>query len=225
MVIGGISGSANTTTFMNCYNKGNITGKEDYRSQYVGGIIGSVSGDTVIQNSYNLGNLSGLGTGDICVGGIYGQVGNSAGDYKANTLTIQNCYNLGSLEGLVVGGIGGSARSQSVHLRFGYNLSTNLIGTNILGGIFGYFSNDFTEVVHNVSNVYNVDNTFFGQSTPTGSTVSNTGLINTDGTFPNGTPYTDLLTALNAWVDANKATYPELKNWVMGSNGYPTFAE
>ena len=36
---------------------------------------------------------------------------------------------------------------------------------------------------------------------------------------------TTLLTALNAWVDANKSTYPELKNWVMGDDGYPTFEE
>ena len=91
------------------------------------------------------------------------------------------------------------------------------------GGIIGLLANYSTLV--NLSYCYNIDTVYFGSSIPSNATVSNTGLINADGTFPNSTPYADLLTALNAWVDANKATYPELKNWVMGENGYPTFVD
>ena len=118
--------------------------------------------------------------------------------------------------------------AQSVQINNSYNLSSNIVATSY-GGIFGGFGHVFPEVVHSVTNCYSVDTTYFGTTVPIGSTVTNTGLINADGTFPNATPYADLLTALNAWVNENKQTYLdtyniELKNWVMGSNGYPTFA-
>lgn len=50
---GGIVGGIATATVQNCYNSGNITGRN------VGGICGESFTDTKIKNSYNSGNLTG----------------------------------------------------------------------------------------------------------------------------------------------------------------------
>ena len=187
-----------------------------------------MSGDLIVWNCFNLKDVTGIN--DVhdhgSAGGIFGYVGPASGDYKTNVLKVENSYNIGSVTaGGNAGGIGGVARYQSVEFTYCYNISNSLDSNIDNGGILAHIGEEFIEVQHNISNCYNIDTSLFGTDETKKSTVSNTGLINTDGTFPNGTPYTDLLTALNAWVDANKATYPELKNWVMGSNGYPTFAE
>ena len=84
-----------------------------------------------------------------------------------------------------------------------------------------------TLVTGTVTNAFNMGT---ATTTETGVTLTKpTGQVDTDianlSVTINGTTYTTLLTALNAWVDANKTTYLELKNWVMGDNGYPTFAD
>ena len=174
-------------------------------------------------NCFNNGNVYGKESNG---GGIVSVIGDKAGSNQNNTIIIQNCYNIGDIESYAWGssGLVGHAQFMSLQLNSSYNLSNSIVG-NYVGGLIGNCEGYFDTVKHNILNCYNVDTNYFYVDCPANSTVTNTGLINADGTFPNGTPYPDLLTALNAWVNANKGTYPELKNWVMGDNGYPTFAQ
>ena len=89
--VGGVVGYAWGSTITNCYNTGNITG-----GNYVGGVVGRVSINSIVTNCYNTGSAT--GSNDY-VGGV-------AGD--ANGSTITNCYNTGFVTGdRYVGGVVG----------------------------------------------------------------------------------------------------------------------
>ena len=210
---------------INSLNFGNVTATHDDEG-YSAGIAANASNTTFV-NCANYGDI-------ICSqfgAGVCGIPGSYPGDENL-LLVVKNCFNVGDIivtpainsssgNKATSAGILGYSKYTSVLLQNSYNCGS-VQASYAAGGFVGARDNGTFSFI--VDNCYNLDNALFGQ-TFSNTTVTNTGLINADGTFPNSTPYPDLLTALNAWVDANKATYPELKNWVMGDNGYPTFAD
>ena len=82
---GGLSGTGNSSTVINCANFGNITSN----TSTAGGILGffnSTIGEVNIYNSYNTGKIS----GQTYAGGIIGYIYASA--------KIKNVYNIGLIE-------------------------------------------------------------------------------------------------------------------------------
>ena len=104
--VGGIAGYASYSSFVGCYNEGDVF----IVGSYGGGIVGSVSSVTII-NSYNIGGVKGVGDG---VGGI-------SGPYAK----VFNCYNLGtvkSLSGSYYGGISGGSYSSAPTIKNCFNV-------------------------------------------------------------------------------------------------------
>ena len=121
---GGIAGyvytaNGGSASISRSFNNANITGV----NKYVGGIVGSVSGESVtIESCYNTGTIS---AGDTkYVGGIAG--------YNKGTIT--NCYNTGTITGReYVGGIIGHSESNT----YSYVYNTGELSGNSTGGIIG----------------------------------------------------------------------------------------
>lgn len=105
--VGGIAGWGQT--IKNCINKGNVTGRtysqtytdyesgdeitESIESDTVGGIVGAVYSDSVVENCYNTGAV----TGNSEVGGIIG-VAYQSWQADAQVLAqVKNCYNVGNI--------------------------------------------------------------------------------------------------------------------------------
>lgn len=98
IVDGNINGTARTgavigyayqnSKIINCYNSSDVK----CTSNFVGGIVGFIKDETIIESCYNKGKVSSSGY----VGGIAGGIDNSS---------IKNCYNTGAVEGTYVGGI------------------------------------------------------------------------------------------------------------------------
>lgn len=184
-----------------------------------GGICGYVTTDyghdvTVnILNSYN--SDQGLILSKSSVGGICG--GQNKNSNATTYVNIYNAYNVGEIiDTSTSGGIDGQLYV-SKNLKYCYNLFPLSTG----GGISGSRASIYT-----IDSCYNIDDRRFAKEV----TETNPGIIDssqnlTPGVTINGTTHTTLLSALNAWVDANKSAYPELKNWVMGDNGYPVFVD
>ena len=194
-------------TVVNCFNMGNTKSA---------GIVGPSSAGQVI-NCFNAGTIA--TTSCYTVGGIVAQ----------GTENIKNCYNIGKIintNGTYTGRIIGYnviSGGLGANIENCYNLGTVTSSKYYVGEIAGRFQLG-NQNCH-VYNYYNIDNKYFGG---VDSTVvkTNPGTIDssqklTPGITINGETYTTLLSALNAWVDANKSTYPELKNWVKGKDGYP----
>ena len=97
-----------------------------------------------------------------------------------------------------------------------YNLNENLAVMSMVWDVSREYS-------ITIENCYGVDGKNILQRNDNGVSVSTCKTFDTETlTFEDNTT---LLSALNAWVDANKSEYPELKNWVMDTTaGYPTFA-
>ena len=168
--VGGIIGNGRSAT--NCYNTGNVNG-----GLYSGGIIGYVTGGTVI-NCYNTGNVEG---GNSPTGGIAGCEGTiincyNTGNITGNTLaggiignggTVTNCYNTGNVEGgnSPVGGIAGNGRSVTNC----YNTGNVKGGNNPVGGIIGSGGT--------VTNCYNTGNVKCGGNFVVGGIAGSGGPI------------------------------------------------
>ena len=128
---------------INCYNKSNITGK-----QTIGGIVGQVANNSIIEKSYNLGSVNCI---ESNVGGITGALYNNS--------TIEKCYNEGEITGVEkIGGISGDVHIKSM-LKKCYNIGT-ITGSNTVGGIVGVlYDNSLIQNIYNVSNVSGDDST------------------------------------------------------------------
>ena len=246
--VGNFVGRADNLTISNC--SAEETEVSD-GTNYVGGIVGFVTGTATITNCYNEGSVSG-GSGN-CVGGIVGEI--------YGTTTITNCYNTGSVSGFnVIGGIVGNVRGTTTITNC-YNIGSMSVGNYSVGGIVGSVHGTAT-----ITNCYNTES-FSGSSSrvsgivgrvsSTGTaTITNCYYLKTSnvnaigsgttqtgsyygtfddknivelqsGTWPSSWELKDdqLVTVLNAYVNDNP-TYNgiDLNTWMAGSNGYPVFA-
>lgn len=109
-----------TLVMENCHFNGTI---EDKGYNYIGGLVGLVTGSLVVSNSYSDGMLKSSST----VGGVVGYV-----EFMAN---ISDCYNLASVSGSFAGGIVGySAGTTSVSNCVNHG---HVSGREYAGGLVG----------------------------------------------------------------------------------------
>lgn len=143
--IGGIVGiaatGANTYTFTNCNNYGEIYGGADG----VGGICGYTGSPTTLTGCTNSGNVG--KSSDRYVGGIVGYNQATAG------ITITNCENTGDITGNYAGGIFGAlGNSQPTNIS-GCNNSGNINANTLAGGISAYLRSGTMENCRNTGAV------------------------------------------------------------------------
>ncbi len=236
--VGGIVGNValDTATITNCYNTGSVsaTPSSSYSYDAVGGIVGYVHMATAtITNCYNTGSVSSTSN---YVGGILGNV------YTA-TATITNCYNTGSVSGdYSVGGIVGYVYDATATITNCYN-TESVSGTSQVGGIVGRVNRNAIATITNCyylkTSSVNANVNAIGNGTAEADSYY--GKFGEDqkveiedieyGSLPTGLDsYSNLIDLLNAWVEINKETNPNLKNWQKDeeniiNNGYPFFVK
>ena len=236
--IGGMVGRVErTATITNCYNTGSVSGTSG-----VGGIVGYLKGTATITNCYNTGSVS----GGWYVGGIVGYVYDF---YDAGaTTTITNCYNTGSVSGNSgsssasgIGGIVGYLQGTATITNC-YNTGSVSGSNNYIGGIVGYVY----ETVATITNCYYLKIKTSSVNANLNGVGHNGGTLDISsyyGTFeenqevaieygslpPELVSYSNLKDLLDAWVNRNKDTNPNLKNWQEDkeniNNGYPLFVK
>ena len=205
--VGGIIGMNNASStgnliIANCINKGTINGKS-----YVGGILGHNYNNTKIINCYNSGSVA----GELDVGGIVGH------DYKQSNII--NSYNLGNIKsnsnaGGITGWLGWDERS----IENCYNIGD--ISGNVKGGIIGGL-NISNELLTTKNCYYLNKNISKGTGSWNGGGESQEDI---NGVSDTEMKSSETLEKLNEYVATNKEKGSiQLKKWVQGSDGYPTF--
>ena len=116
--VGGLVGHIYTSDITNCYATGDVEGE----GNSIGGLVGSVYGNSAVSYSYATGNVE----GDEMAGGLVGSIESS---------DITNCYATGRVDGYInVGGLAGTAEDSSLS----YSYSTGSVeGISVVGGFVG----------------------------------------------------------------------------------------
>ncbi|MEA4853996.1 MAG: right-handed parallel beta-helix repeat-containing protein [Christensenella sp.] len=208
--VGGICGY-NAGSIKGCGNAGKLS-----VDATVGGICGTQTASGIMQSCKNTASITATTTGSVYAGGI---LGNSAG-------IIQNCYNTGSIITSGTNCVGGIVGKSENAVQNCYNTGSVTAQNN--GGIVGI----------NASSVESCYSRSGSASSPiVGYTISG-GASSNCGVFTNATGGlalsgsgslvygTNLLTALNGWVDANIASTTDLLYWSVVANlngGFPVF--
>ena len=203
---GGIVGSKNSSVgdliISNCTNNGIIKG-----GNYTGGIIGNAYINVTIINCCNSKNISGKES----IGGIIGY------GFNTGNIAIYNSHNKGNIECEEKGGgIIGSINWGALHLE--NCLNTGNIKGKAIGGIGGHINSSNELLV--TENCYYLNSKVthgFGNSNMEISEDIN-GISDTE------MKSSEILEKLNEYVTTNKEKEGiQLKKWVQGSDGYPTF--
>ncbi len=205
--VGGIIGINNASSkgsliIANCINKGTINGK-----RYVGGILGYNYNNTKIINCYNSGNVA----GESDVGGIVG--------HDERQSNIINSYNLGNIKSNSnAGGITGWLGWYERNIENCYNIGE--ISGNIKGGIIGGL-NISNELLTTQNCYYLNKNISKGTGSWNGGGESQEDI---NGISDTEIKSSEILEKLNEYVETVKEKEGiQLKKWVQGSDGYPTF--
>lgn len=149
-IVGDLKGSVDK-----CVNKANVTGS----SSNVGGIAGSLRGESVVRRCYSSKGKEVKGTNRV--GGIVGVV--NSGDANANTTWVVNCfsnsnitgtantanYGVGGLVGYLTKGILANGATGDVTVKCSASCSNKNDAKVYVGGIVGYLAADGT-----IQNVY-----------------------------------------------------------------------
>lgn len=210
---GGIVGWANYDTFNSVHTSGSI--KSTKSSSMVGGLVGRASYELTFKNCWNETNIENLKENYIVNGGLVGDTDGSVCFY--------NCANLGSLNGgSRMGGIVGYGGSGVI--------IKNCYGLNDISNYKGEWDYNFSTQVGRY--IYNVG-TLSGLSTSVSLSYAEDGFERNDngegGVVPHFTGKgkltengndNELLNALNDNLYKTDAE-PNLKKWVVGTNGYP----
>ena len=161
--MGGIVGTLSNGTIDNCISIVTIETSSN-NSYSIGGLVGSVSGTTVIKNSVNKANIS-PGGGNV-VGGLVGCIMASK-----NSLTIENSYNEGDItatKSIYTGGIIGrdsAAFNSDLTINNCHNygkIEVEYSGTLYVGGLIGLvqakatISNSSNEAVDGENQAINI---------------------------------------------------------------------
>ncbi|MBO7073914.1 MAG: thiol protease/hemagglutinin PrtT [Bacteroidales bacterium] len=218
--VGSLFGVAFESTVVNCHAV-NVVAKGTWTVGGLGGIVSSDGGACITYNCSATGEIY----GDQAAGGLLG------GHSYAGIMT--NCYSNCDVRpfgyGNIYEGRGGLCGSACGNIYNCYSTGTvlghELDYVNSVGSFMGYFN------YGELKNIYATqleDYSFIGKAeydyiiSDTAS-LSNAGIMNNEITIAE-TSYTDLLDALNAWVDANN-TNDEYLHWVADTNnendGFP----
>ncbi len=205
---GGLSSFSDNDTITNCYVSGKIFG-----TMSVGGLIGSTTGNSLIQSCYStcdvtatgaLGSLSGIcgySTINNCyaTGNVYGGINESTGGLVGSIYgsKINNCYATGNVYGISeVGGFTGYCNQYST---FNNCYSVGLVKANTnFGGFIGYKNNGYIN-----NDYYNTETS--GQKDTGKGIPKTTAEMKKQVTF-SGWNFT------NTWAIRSGYTYPGLRN-------------
>lgn len=201
--VGGIVGSADYTTIINCYNRASINARNSMNGIRAGGIAGS---GYIIKNCYNYGSVYGYNSVSN-YRSYYSYVGGIAGSAS----TIVNCYNTGYI----------SASSVYAYVYAG----------GITGG-YGNISNCYNVGSVYCSNSNNSNYAHTGGISGSGGTVKNVYWLSTTATSAGSvTGLATSLTAEEMQsedfvktLNSNQSTSPFVK-WIYVENAYPKFKQ
>ena len=163
--VGAVAGTCTLCTLTNCYNTGTVVGELGY----IGGVIGSISGD--VSGCYNTGTIICTGSDGRFVGGVAGIVGH--GD---DGRLFTNCYNAGTVttHAKNVGGVVGYADDT---IQYCYNTGS-VTGSEYVGGIVGFNHINFgTKINIGIIKYCNNEGSVIGSSYPGGIAGGNEGEI------------------------------------------------
>ena len=233
---GGIAG-AGLAYIYNCHNNANIKGKgfaggiggrvwntvaialivecsnigSVYSSGCAAGIVGDSSGKVI--NCYNSGKVN----GNNYAGGIIGE--------SQQKVTIINCYNSGEVTSKSGRGAGITAFVYAeTTVNNCYNMG-NIIGnaTNGLAGTTINNSYNFGKMTiksgGNTIGAKTINSCYYKSSQKTNNETTEEGAIDVEGKTAE-----QIVELLNSYKDDTGAYPADWKQWKVGSNGYPTFA-
>ncbi len=203
--VGGAAGRLQTGIVKNCSNAGDIRGI----SLIAGGVVGGSSSNGTVRNCWNNGNITVDGT-YAYVGGIIGKNGSSL----SPSGKIENCYNTGNIEGKKDRSYyGGMAGENSGTIKNCYSTGILTVPNSnqmYAGGVLG--SNEGT-----IANSYWLKDSGINErleAVGRSNQESNVLSFGEDGVFTaigsvtiEGSAYTSLLPALNAWVEIQSGDY------------------
>ena len=212
--VGGIGGniwSSEASTILlvkDCINYGEV-----YSDNRIGGIVGGSSGKVI--NCYNVGSVR----GEYFAGGIIGQprqiltitncynlgrvtgaTGCKSGGIIAEKYaetTVNNCYNIGEIEGSTIKGIGGTTVNNSC--AFGKIIAKS--SSNTIGG-------------------ETINSCYYKSSQKTNNETTEEGAIDVEGKTAE-----QIVELLNSYKDDTGAYPADWKQWKVGKDGNPTFAD
>lgn len=206
--VGAVVGAATKNSIVsNCSNYNTIV----YASERSGGVVGL----TDVSNLYNCVNY-GFASASRCAGGIVGDV------YK--NASVNNCVNFGTVRGNnLVGGISGG----TTNAKFNNCLNAGDVGSGGYMIAGGAGSRTLTHCYSVKNNLLNIGLSM-GTSSKTAVTFSDETAVLTAPMNVNGTEYTKVVDAMNAWVNAQSDgiyystwsqddSYPYLTDTVIGS--------
>lgn len=237
--VGGLCGIyGNSSTSWNEFNYGNtlfdnchIIQSDISGKSRVGGLCGLVQpdiNDMIIRNCSSTGSVSGITE----FGGLIGFIAQNSNKNIENSFSSSNvfCNDSNDYGSGYYGGLIGYAVNTSITNCYTAGIIDTLIIGEYTGSMIGVLDNS------RLNYMYGILNTIYNPYTPWGVySVQNTTMFSmnenhyvfqTPITIEN-TTYTDLLSALNAWVDANDAE-GVYRHWAVDSTGenggYPVFA-
>lgn len=201
-VIGGLCGWAHLSQIRNCSSNCQINLNSN-RHAYVGGVVGSVSVNTLIMNCYNEGDIiCNDSLTNVFLGGICGDASNSK---------FMNCYNTADLSSeaqnlMYVGGILGYCGS-NLSIDNCYNVGNIICDNNkdsYVGGIVG---------IAGASNNIQINNVYYSDSCSIeGQTKNNYGIVKSEDEMK-GSTFVNVLSSY-AWKNDELNTnegFPVLK--------------
>lgn len=225
--IGGIFGEikhSSALNILNCSAKGEI---ESQNGLYLGGICGFIehtgSGTNIIKNCSFNSNIKISNSSMVYSGGICGY---------AKSVRIINSFVLSTIESSAsknaIGGIVGNLFTINLHgavVNCFSKIKISSLSTASIGGVAGGFGANAS-----VSNCYYVAGLGANCASPSNSTKASVGAVTSAGSAVFSTDGTTLLyngtlcEVLNAYR-VNNDMDNSYKEWIVGENGWPTFAE
>lgn len=218
--VGGVIGKLEAATLINVKSTSNTT---SVKTASCGGVIGvCTSADAIIINIFSDNNIVKCLTHNNapCLGLIMGgyKENKSAYDF-ANTLTLT-----GTTDYVWAPTEASKKFAAAVGIVMGY-------GTTDIDVVSSYYYNDYrTKYDAKFFNAKGTDAAttnalrFAKGAWSTSGTADSKAGSDTEFNSSSEKELTDgtVLTALNEWVEDNKSTYPTLKSWAVGENGFPT---
>lgn len=226
-----------------CQNKGEVTGP-----QYVGGVLGCVGrysnwSRVNIQNCENHGAVLGTKTDEktadvnVVAGGIFGgplnyilsqgvMIENCSNDgHIAYSVAANKAPNVGGIAGVINQGANGLIRNCYNSGKIGPKDGSDPVENAQLGAIIGY-----NAAAGNVDNLFYLDSACNRMTAPNSKSFTNSNRVSAvdkDGNILtpvtiNGATYSNVVEALNAWINGNAAFY----SWTAGPKFvYPSYAD
>ena len=160
--VGGLAGRAEGE-ITNCYFSGTVSCNDDFT--YVGGLVGYIRSEIIINNCYVSATVSGID----CVGGLVGEIA------FGTDATIINCMTSGTVIGVSsVGGVIGIKGNDTDLTITSVTVNATISGTDFVGGVLGEdYVNGGAQLnitdVHILSDSPDLNGVYLGGASDTGT--------------------------------------------------------